>query len=233
MAGERLNDLQGKYGRNAQFAGRVDELIAGGMSKEDALIEISDRNQAHAMKLGADYDSSGNVTDKEWRQYQNGGVSGSNINTGTNNGNIGDGNVEDSFNDNSNNSGVIGDGIQDNTNNGIQDTTLDNGSAASVYGNAMGGNNTQEVSFDRNFTGGEVEIGGDNYGNVNSDFSVNFNYNDFMNQSGGSGYDEGKSMMNSYAGAWNTIQSNQNRANRDPNEFTKSYMTGMRMSGLI
>ena len=179
-------------------------------------------------------------------------VRDNNINTGTNNGvigdgitedsfndnsnnqgNIGDGNVDDSFNDNSNNTGVIGDGIQDNSNMGIKDTTLEYGAAASVYGNSMGGNNTQDVSFDRNFTGGDVEVGGDNLGNINSDFSVNFNYNDFMNQADGSGYDAGKSMMDSYAGAWNTIQSNNNRANRDPNEFMKTYMGGMRMSGLM
>ena len=113
-----------------------------------------------------------------------------------------------------------------------------NGGAGVIGGgSAIGGNNDINIEGQGDKTwSGDVTVEGDNWGNVNSDFSVNFNWNDFMNTSGGSGpggYDAGASMMNSYATAWNGIASNENRANRDPNQFTKRYMQGMAMSGLI
>lgn len=40
-----------------------------GMSREDAIA-----NQAHAMRLGTDYNRDGAVTDDEWRKYQNSGA---------------------------------------------------------------------------------------------------------------------------------------------------------------
>ena len=50
---------------------------------------------------------------------------------------------------------------------------------------------------------------------------------------GAGGYDADSSAANAYANAWMGIQSNQNRAARDPGEFAKHYMQGMQMSGLM
>ena len=76
-----------------------------------------------------------------------------------------------------------------------------------------------------------------NWGNVNSDLSINFNWNDMFNaNAGGSGsgkeFNQAESIMNNSATALNAIDLNNNLRERDPNQFMNVYMQGLQMSGL-
>ena len=96
-------------------------------------------------------------------------------------------------------------------------------------GTAIGGNNTQEIDNSFNWENNKVDIGGNNYGNIGSDLSVNFNPGMFAGAgqgTGAGGYDADSSAANAYANAWVGIQSNQNRAQRNPNQFAQHYLQG-------
>ena len=93
-------------------------------------------------------------------------------------------------------------------------------------------------TIDNSFTwkDNKIDIGGNNYGNIGSDLSVNFNPGMFAGAgqgTGAGGYDADSSAANAYANAWMGIQSNQNRAQRNPNQFAQHYMQAMQMSGLM
>ena len=145
--------------------------------------------------------------------------------------------IDDSFNEETN----VETNIEDN--NTIVDSTLEEGSAATVGDESATVGGLNEVSDiqtsdkDFSFTMGDGDFM--NWGNVNSDFSINFNWNDMFNaNAGGSGsgsdreFNQAESIMNNSATALNAITLNNNLQERDPNQFMNIYMQGLGMSGL-
>ena len=154
-----------------------------------------------------------------------------------------DNSVEDSHNDNSDNSTHINDSHND-TNTGIEDSTIDNGSVGiGGNGNAgVGGNNDVSDMFNRE-TDINFSVGGNNtnFGIQGSDLSVNFNWNDMFNATGGgsgapagggSNWNMGEAIMNNNLNAMSTLALNDNRAARDTGQFMNTYMQGLMASGL-
>lgn len=67
-----MTNLGAERERQAQpsaYDQRLQALMDGGMTREQAMA-----NQAHAMRLGTDYNRDGAVTNDEWRKYQNSGA---------------------------------------------------------------------------------------------------------------------------------------------------------------
>ena len=126
--------------------------------------------------------------------------------------------------------------VNDN-NSSVEGNTVDNGSTVvNDGGTGIGGSNETDTTYNQDFNG-RVDVGGNltNYGVLNSDLSINFNYQDMMNVygDGSNGYDPAKSMMESYGNAWNAIAQNNNRAARGTGQFTNIYMNAMNNSGLL
>ena len=74
-----------------------------------------------------------------------------------------------------------------------------------------------------------------NWGNLNSDLSINFNWNEMFNANASDGKDDfnqAESIMNNSATALNAINLNNNLRERNPNQFMNVYMQGLQMSGL-
>lgn len=142
--------------------------------------------------------------------------------------------IDDSFNQETN----VETNVEDN--NVVTDNTLEEGAALTAGDESatVGGNNDvsdiQNQDKEFNFTMGNNGTV-NNWGNLNSDLSINFNWNEMFNANAGDGKDDfnqAQSTMNNSATALNAINLNNNLRQRDPNQFMNVYMQGLQMSGL-
>ena len=127
---------------------------------------------------------------------------------------------------------------------GVEVGNPGDGSSTNIgEGNAgVGGNNevgdmfNQDKEFVLKTGGGNIN----NYGNLNSDLSVNFNYNDMFNATAGGGsgsnvganWNMGDSIFNNNMNAMATIALKDNQDARNTGQFMNTYMQGLQMSGL-
>lgn len=107
----------------------------------------------------------------------------------------------------------------------------------------VGGNNevgdmfNQDKEFNLETGGGSIN----NWGNLNSDLSVNFNYNDMFNATAGGGggsnvganWNMGDSIFKNNMNAMATIGLKDNQDARNTGQFMNTYMQGLQMSGLL
>ena len=144
--------------------------------------------------------------------------------------------TEDSYNDNRNNQGVIGDGTQDNSDNSTTDNsdnsindsyntdksdnsqvgsgnTVDNGGVVNTgEGDAVGGNNQTtygDIDQSKDYNG-NVSVGGNNTGNINSDFSTTTN--SYGSTEGSSGSTANNNQYNRAMAGVNALMASVNNA---------------------
>lgn len=122
------------------------------------------------------------------------------------------------------------------TNTGVQENELgENSAVANKDSIAMGGGNEYENEYNQDFNGTVDADSIVNYGNLNSDLSVNFNWAEMNNAygDGASGYNPATAGMEAYANSMSAIALNNNAAARNTGQWNNIFMQGMGASGLL